>query len=202
MVNYRYATKVMNTPKPFFFFVGKPASGKETQAKRLAESLNYPVFMSGAKFRELMESGTYLGNRVREEYETGHLLPAWIADYLFEEFVLNLSVDTGAVFEGSSRDLNQVKTIDEVARWLKRPYMAFHLKVSDDTVIARSLARSRDAVDTDEEKLRIRLNDYARLTDPAIDRLRELGKCVDIDGEQSLEDIKSQVWEHAQKQLN
>jgi len=191
-----------DTPKPFFFFVGKPASGKETQAKLLAESLDYPIFMSGAKFRDLMNSGTYLGSRVKEEYETGHLLPTWIADYLFEEFVLNLAPETGAIFEGSARDLGQVETVEEVAGWLKRPFFAFHLEVSDETVIARSLARSRDAIDTDEEKLRNRLSDYARLTEPAINRFRELNVCLDIDGEKPLEDIQKEVLEQAQKILS
>ena len=190
-----------DTPKPFFFFVGKPASGKETQAKLLAKTLDYPIFMSGAKFRDLMNSGSYLGRRVKEEYETGHLLPAWIADNLFETFVLHLAPDTGAIFEGSARDAEQVETIDTVAKWLKRPYYAINLKVSDDTVVARSQARARDALDANEEKLRNRLTDYARLTEPAIDRLRELGKLIEIDGERTPHEIQEEIRTFAQAKL-
>lgn len=190
-----------DSPKPFFFFVGKPASGKETQAKLLAKSLDYPIFMSGAKFRDLMYSGTHLGRRVKEEYETGHLLPAWIADHLFESFVLHLAPETGAIFEGSARDVAQVETIEIVTSWLKRPYFAINLKVSDETVIARSRARARDALDSSEEKLRNRLDDYARLTEPAIDRLRNLGKLFEVDGEASLEEIQRQILEYAQSKI-
>lgn len=183
----------MDTPKPFFFFVGKPASGKETQAKLLAEKLEYPIFMSGAKFRDLMQAGTYLGDRVKEDYEAGRLLPAWIADYLLQDFVLNLGPETGAIFEGSGRDLDQVETIEQVTGWLKRPYFVFHLEVSDETVVERSMARGRDAIDTDEEALRNRLADYARLTDPAIERFRELGKSFDINGETTPEEIHDTI---------
>lgn len=190
-----------NTPQPFFFFVGKPASGKETQARLLAEKTNFPMFMSGAKFRELMQSGSYLGSRVKEDYEKGSLLPAWIADYLFQEFVLNLEPETGAIFEGSARDLEQVETIDEVCTWLKRPYFAFNLQISDETAIARSMGRARDAVDTDEEKLQNRLSDYTRLTEPAIAKLRTMGKLFDIDGEGALEDIQAEIAKHADTKL-
>ena len=192
----------MNTPKPFFFFVGKPASGKETQARMLAEKLNYPVFMSGAKFRDLMQSGTYLGNRIKKDYETGALLPAWIADYLLQEFVLNLGPETGAIFEGSGRDLDQVETIEDVTGWLQRPYYVFHLKVTDDTVVERSVSRGRDAVDADEEAIRTRLADYARLTEPAIRKFEELEKQFEIDGELPPEEIHEKILEYAKACLD
>ena len=191
-----------DTPKPFFFFVGKPASGKETQAKLLAEKLDYPIFMSGAKFRDLMQSGTYLGNRIKKDYETGALMPAWIADYLLQEFVLNLSPETGAIFEGSGRDLDQVDTIEDVTGWLRRPYFVFHLKVTDDTVVQRSVDRGRDAVDADEDAIRNRLADYARLTEPAIRKFEELGKQFEIDGELPMEEIHEKIMEYAEACLD
>lgn len=191
-----------DTPKPFFFFVGKPASGKETQARLLAEKLDYPIFMSGAKFRDLMQSGTYLGNRIKKDYETGALMPAWIADYLLQEFVLNLSPETGAIFEGSGRDLDQVETIEDVTGWLKRPYFVFHLKVSDESVLKRSLERGRDVTDASEETIRNRLADYARLTEPAIQKFEALGKQFEIDGERSPEEIHEKIIEYAEACLN
>jgi adenylate kinase len=192
---------MLHTPAPFFFFVGKPASGKETQARLLAEKVGFPIFMSGGKFRELIASGTYLGNRIQEDYEKGNLLPAWIADYLLQDFVLKLDPESGAIFEGSGRDCNQVDTIEEVTGWLRRPYQVFNLAVSDDTVVARSLGRARDVIDTDEEKIRTRLAEYDRLTQPAVEKFRALGKLVDIDGEVSPEEIHATIYSHAQSCL-
>lgn len=190
-----------DTPKPFFFFVGKPASGKETQAKLLAQAIDYSIFMSGAKFRDLMQSGSYLGRRIKKDYETGALLPAWIADFLFQDFVLNLGPETGAIFEGSARDLDQVKTIEKVSNWLGRPYYIINLEVGDETVLARSLARGRDAVDSNEAVIRNRLADYERLTRPAINYFCSIDKCFTVDGEDSPEKIHAQIFAHIERYL-
>lgn len=190
---------LVNKPKPLFFFVGKPASGKETQAKLLAERLDYPIFMSGAKFRELISSDSYLGNRIKEDYNKGALMPAWVADYLFEDFVLNLPEDKGAIFEGSGRDVEQAQTIEKIVSWLGREYLVFNLMVSDDTVIERSLSRKRDATDSSEDVIRNRLKEYNRLTEPAIAHFHTLQKCVDINGEASIDEIQEKIMKEVSK---
>ena len=179
-------------PQPFFFFVGKIASGKETQGRLLAEALGFEMFSTGAQFRAMLASETDLGKRVKEVYEQGLLMPAWFANYLFQQFVLNLPPDKGAVFEGSGRDVDQAKMIEEVSVWLKRPYAVLNLQVSDETVLKRSLARARDAVDS-EATVKTRLAEYARLTEPAIAHFRTLGRVIDINGENTPEVVDKEV---------
>lgn len=184
--------------KHLFFFVGRPGSGKETQSRMLAEKLGYQMFSTGISFREMIASGSPLGNKIKSDYEKGIILPAWFADYMFESFVLNLPSEEGAVFEGSGRDRQQAETIEKVCAWLGRPYTVFNLEVSEEEVVKRSLARKRDSTDT-EEVIKNRLAEYARLTQPAIDYFRSIGTCVDIQGEGSVEKIHTDVMAAASR---
>ncbi len=185
----------MDNVKPLYLFVGRASSGKETQGKLLAEKLSIPLFATGAEFRKIIASGSPLGQRIKATYDAGLLMPTWVADYMFEDFVFNLPPETGAVFEGSGRDLGQAQTIEKVCTWLGRPFVVFNLVVSPEVVVARSLARARDATDS-EEAVKVRLQEYDRLTAPAIDYFHTIGVCVDIDGEQSIETIHAEIMKH------
>ncbi|MDO8523779.1 MAG: nucleoside monophosphate kinase [bacterium] len=186
--------------KPLFFFVGRTASGKETQSRHLAEKLGYETFMTGQRFRDIIASGSQLGSRIKDDYEKGLLMPSWVADYMFEEFVFNLPAGKGAIFEGSGRDLQQAKVIEEVCAWLGRPYLVLNLEVSEEEVMKRSLSRARDKTD-DAEVVKTRLSEYARLTKPAIGYFRSIGKCVDINGGQTPEKVHEDVMQAVVKLL-
>ena len=185
----------MNTAKHLFLFVGRTASGKETQGKLLAETLNAELFMTGARFRDIIASGSPLGERIKADYEKGLLMPAWVAVYMFQDFLFNLPHHRRAVFEGTGRAKEEAEMFEEVTNWLGRPYTVFNLLVSPETVIERSLKRQRDAADA-EEVIKTRLAEYDRLTQPAIDYFHSVGRCIDIDGEQSVEDIQKAVQAH------
>ncbi|TSD05620.1 MAG: adenylate kinase [Parcubacteria group bacterium Greene0714_7] len=179
--------------KHLFFFVGRIASGKETQCVQLAEKLGYTVFSTGGKFREIVASGSLLGNRIKADYEKGLLMPSWVANYMLEEFLFNLAPERGAIFEGSGRDVEQAKVIDEVCTWLGRSYTVLNLDVSEDEVVKRSLLRGRDSTDKDESVIRMRLAEYNRLTKPAIEYFQQLGKCININGEQTPAEVHEEV---------
>lgn len=185
----------MDDAKRLFLFVGRIASGKETQGRMLAEKLNAPLFATGQKFREMISSNSPLGQRIKADYEAGKLMPAWVASYFFQDFLFTLPHASHAVFEGTGRAREEAEMFEQVTHWLGRPYTVFNLIVSPETVIARSLARKRDAGDT-EEAVKTRLAEYDRLTAPAIEYFTSLGKCIDINGEQSVDDIHRAVLSH------
>lgn len=185
----------MDDAKMLFLFVGRIASGKETQGRLLAEKLNAPLFATGQKFREMIASNSPLGQRIKADYEAGKLMPAWVASYFFQDFLFNLPHVSHAVFEGTGRARAEAEMFEQVATWLGRPYTVFNLVVSPETVVARSLARQRDAGDT-EESVKMRLAEYERLTAPAIEYFASIGKCVDVNGEQPVEDIHREVLSH------
>lgn len=151
--------------------------------------------MTGARFREIIASGSPLGERIKATYDSGLLMPAWVATYLFQDFLFNLPTAQSAVFEGTGRAKEEAEIFEKVAAWLGRSYTVFNLVVSPETVVARSLARRRDAAD-EEAAVRVRLAEYERLTAPAILYFRSLGRVVDIDGEQSIDTVHDEVVRH------
>jgi len=185
----------MNTTKRLFLFVGRIASGKETQGRMLADALHAELFMTGARFRDIINSGSPLGKRIKGDYEKGLLMPAWVAVYMFQDFLFKLSDDTHAVFEGTGRAQEEAQMFEEVATWLGRPYTVFNLKVSPETVVARSLKRNRDSADA-EEVVKTRLAEFERLTAPAIGYFQSIGTCIDIDGEQPVDKIHAEIMSH------
>lgn len=184
-----------STPQPLYLFVGKIASGKETQGRLLAEKVGAPLFMTGGRIREIMASASPLGTRIKADYDKGLLMPAWFAVFLFQEFLFSLDEATPAVFEGTGRAVDEAQMFNQVASWLGRPYTVFNLVVSDETVMSRSLSRARDAADT-EQSVKTRLAEYQRSTAPAIEYFRSLGTCIDIDGEKPVEEIHAEVLSH------
>lgn len=173
-------------------FVGKPGSGKETQARLLAQKTGFTVVSTGEKFRELRERRDALGEHIRKEYDAGHLMPDWFADYLFQEAVLHLSSDAGVIFEGSGRTIEQVAIIDKALSWLGRDYTFINLDISDDEAVKRMLGRGRSDSDS-EEKVRTRLGQYEALSAPVLKLVAEKGKLLNVSGEHAIEEIHADI---------
>ncbi len=148
--------------------------------------------MTGKRFREIIASGSQLGNRIKDTYEKGLLMPTWVADYMLEDFLFNLPPEEGAVFEGSGRDPEQAKTIEKVCEWLGRPYSVINLQVSEEEVRQRAVARARDTADT-AEVMNNRLREYNTSTEIAIKYFRSIGQLIDIDGSVSPEAVYQSV---------
>ena len=56
-----------------YMFMGRPGSGKGTQAKKLAEKLDFQYLSSGDVFRSIATESSPLGKKVREEIDAGLL---------------------------------------------------------------------------------------------------------------------------------
>lgn len=173
-------------------FLGRPGSGKGTQAKILAEHLGFPLFSSGGNFKQLIDDAGPLSARIRNDYDRGQLSPDWLADYFFEKAFLDLAPGAGIVCEGFPRSLPQAQLADEIFAWLNRPYKVIHLKVSEDEALKRQLDRAKvehrpdsDAID----KIHTRFDVYRARTEPVVDFFREKGTLIEINGEQTPEEI-------------
>ena len=93
--------------------LGINGSGKGTQAKKLAELLNYHVIGMGDLLREHKEKNTEIGKLATKLDKDGQLMPnSIIIDILREEFNKYKNSVNGFIFDGVVRTREQAKELD------------------------------------------------------------------------------------------
>jgi len=171
------------------FFIGKPGSGKGTQAKLLAGKTDWPIIGSGALFREIAAENTPAGRKVKEEIDQGLLAPHWFAMYLYMRSLFALPANTSAIFDGFNRKEDEARLIVSSMHWLDRSFLVVHLHVSDEVIRARLEGRIKTAGRVDDHYVDTRLEEYETYTTKALEIFSDMGCLVDIDGEQEPQKI-------------
>ena len=179
--------------KPIVFFVGKPGSGKGTQVKLLAERTHWPIFSSGDLFRKIAAEDTPILKKVKSEMNAGLLMPHWLAMYLYLQALFSVPIDTGAIFDGFNRKIQEAALIVDSLRWLARPFAIIHIAVSDEVAQRRLEERSKSSGRVDDHAIERRFKEYYQHTESAIDIFRTAGVLIEINGEQSPDEIAANV---------
>lgn len=182
--------------------IGRPGSGKGTQARLLSTKLGWMRISSGDRIKAIRDGSEPFSARVRAVYDKGRLLPDWFADYLLESALLDLEPYVGIICEGFARTKSQAEHLNEIVDWLGRSLTVINLEVSEEEVTrrmhSRAVMENRPDSNTDE-KIRERLGQFNELTAPAIAFFREKGLLVDVDGEQAPEAIAHEISELVQR---
>lgn len=198
--------------------LGPQGSGKGTQAKLLSEKLNLFYFESGRFLRELSKKRPEIGERI----DKGHLVAdEEMFSLVSEDLEEKNSQGDNMILDGYPRSIKQYELLEE---WLKKKGKdidyAILLEISQKESIRRLSARRMDKTtgkiynlitdppgkdikrenliqreDDKPEAIRQRLKDYKKVTEPLIKKLKEEGKLIEIDGEQPIETIFSQIIE-------
>ncbi len=177
---------------------GKPGSGKGTQGKLLAERRGWSHFSTGAEFKKMRDEDSVLGQKVKEVFDSGQLLPDWFATYLVQNTFFALTETDGIVLEGYPRSQAQARTLDDILDWLGRPYTVIDLEVSDEDVTERMLKRATEEHRPDSataEQIAVRLSAYREHTEPMLEFFKQNGKLTVVDGTGSVEDIAKAIDE-------
>jgi adenylate kinase len=175
------------------FFVGKPGSGKGTQAKLLSAATGWPVLASGDQFRAIAKEDTPVGRKVKAEMEAGLLMPHWFAMYLYQRAVFGLEEGQSVIFDGFNRKVPEAELIVSSLSWLGRPFSIVHIRVSDEEVLRRHEGRKAVAARADDQFVEERLREYRDFTEPAIEVFRKAGVLIEIDGERAPEAITADI---------
>jgi adenylate kinase len=175
------------------FFIGKPGSGKGTQAQLLAEKTGWPVFGSGKEFRKISEEPTLVGKKVKEEMEAGLLSPPWFAMYLYQQALFSLPEGQSAIFDGFNRKVQEAQLVRDSLTWLGRPFLVFNIVISDEEAIKRIGLRKLAFDRADDDFVPERLNEYNKFTKDAIEIFRREGKLAEVNGEQTPGEVAADI---------
>jgi adenylate kinase len=183
------------TPYKSIVFIGKIASGKGTQANIVLSHFGGVLYSNGNKLREVAQDPGVFGRKMKEIYESGDFLPEWVASYWMTHALVNQYQDELVVFEAVAKKPHEAELFHEMHEYLGRPYIVFHIDVSDEVVMERSKARARDIVD-EAHSVEKRLQGYREHTEKSILVFKEKGTLIDIDGSKSAEEVKSEIFKH------
>lgn len=181
-----------------FVIMGRPGSGKSVQAKLLAEKTGNVFFSPGNVYRELLKKDTLLGRKLKNIVESGELGPHWLSSFMFQSVLFDLKDSEGFVFEGVGRKEEEAKLLHEIMEWLNRDYVVFDVDVNEEEITKRiRLRREKENREDDgEEDILVRLKEYKEYTEPSIKFFESVGKLVRINGDQSVEDVHSEIMKH------
>ncbi len=175
------------------FFVGKPGSGKGTQAKLLSEKTGWKIIGSGEQFRALAAEKNPLGEKIKSIIDAGILTPHWFPMYLFLKAVFSVPSSEGVIFDGFSRRVPEAELVTNALTWFDRPFVVFHLRVSDEEVQRRLELRRSVENRADDHAIPKRIEEYYENTEKAIEIFRTAGVLIDIDGERTPEQIAEDI---------
>ena len=134
---------------------------------------------------------------MRAVYDEGKLFPHWFPTYIFEDAIFNKDLGKGLIAEGFCRSIQQAEAFDEVLTWLGRRYVVIDLAVSDEEATRRQTHRNKSEERADSntpEKIQVRLDEYHANTEPVIDFFKNNGTLVEIDGEQTPNEIGAEIY--------
>jgi len=166
--------------------LGPQGAGKGTQAKRISAEFDVPHVATGDMLRAEMAAGSDLGNRVKDVYDRGELVPDEVMIGLIRKRLAEEDTENGFVLDGFPRTTAQAEELDAMLREIGRTLsVVFALQIPDEVAVERLARRAEleGRVDDTVDAIRRRLELYHRETEPLIEYYRARGRLVSIHGE-------------------
>ncbi len=203
--------------------LGPPGAGKGTQAKRLETEHNMVQLSTGEMLRQVVATGSELGQEAKRVMDAGQLMPDTLMIQLISERI-DQDCGDGFILDGFPRTVHQAEGLDQMLaeKGLKLD-VVIEMKVDEEAMIARIAGRfscsdcgagyhdefQRPKVagvcdtcggsefvrraDDKEETVRARMEAYKRQTVPILPYYGDKGVLRTIDGMASIEEIAGQI---------
>lgn len=202
--------------RPHILILGAPGAGKGTQSRRLAEEFDVEHVTTGDILRANKDMETDHGTP-REYMDAGELVPDEVVNAIVEKA---LGEADGYVLDGYPRTLEQAEFLADITDL----DVALYLKVDEDVLVERLTGRricpecgatyhvdfnppEEEGVcdecgaslvqreDDSEETVRERIRVYHENTEPVVEFYREQGDLIEVDGEQTPDEVWDDVRE-------
>jgi adenylate kinase len=205
--------------RDFYVFLGPPGAGKGTQAKVVAQKMGVPQISSGDIFRENIKNQTELGILANKYIKVGELVPDDVTIGMIRERISRTDCHSGAILDGFPRTPAQAKAFDEILDetgckinqvpcvfvqekelierlsgrlTCREESHIFHQKYNPPQVAgvcdfdgSELYQREDDTPETVKHRIRV----YEEQTRPLIEYYQDRGVLVEIDGNQSIENV-------------
>jgi adenylate kinase len=206
-------------------FVGPPGAGKGTQAQIVSKTFKIPHISTGDMLRTEMDSGSKLGNQVKDIVTLGKLVNDDLMNQIVKERLSKSDAVSGFILDGFPRTLNQAKSLDEILKSMgKQIDRVIYVDVPERVIVERLSARRMcpkcgrnynmitDPPKADEmcddchvhlitrdddkpETVKKRYEIYRELTSPVIAYYRQKNVLFTIDGTMKMKDIEKHLIE-------
>lgn len=203
--------------------LGPPGAGKGTQAEYIVEKYGVPHISTGDIFRKNIKEGTELGNRAKAFMDKGELVPDSLVVELVADRLKQDDCKEGFLLDGFPRTVVQAEALDEILEEMSISLNAVvNIIVNPEVLVSRAVGRrickncgatyhvenNKPAVegvcdkcggelyqrsDDVEETVKNRINVYMNETMPLISYYNAQGKLVDIQGEQNINDVFTDI---------
>jgi len=124
-------------------FVGAPAVGKGTQAKRLAGALGVPHISTGDILRDTAKQNSDLGQKVKKFIDLGSLVPDEVMMKIIEERFRKGDTGKGYILDGFPRTTAQAMGLDMLLARLNQAISLVLLFECPDAVIMERIIERR-----------------------------------------------------------
>ena len=178
--------------------LGPPGSGKGTQGETLQVDFRLPYYATGDILRSAVRDGTELGRQAKEYMDRGDLVPDELIVNMIAERIDSAEAADGFILDGFPRTAPQAQALDAMLDAIGKPLDAvLLLEVGDDVALERLLSRRAEEGRNDDslDVIRNRLRLYHGLTKPVVERYREGGTLVAVNGERPVEDVSAAIEE-------
>ncbi|MCL2678781.1 MAG: adenylate kinase [Dehalococcoidia bacterium] len=196
--------------KNIIVFLGAPGAGKGTQATLVAGELSLEHMSTGELFRQAVQRGDELGQKVKAFIESGALVPDEITVRMVLDRLTGIP-QGGIILDGFPRNLAQAECLDGAlggvgtlkgvvyirvdrfelvrrlgGRWLCLACQSPHTRDSAQGGPAVCMKCGNELYQREDDKpatVEKRLEVYFEQTQPLIEYYRKKGKLIEVDGE-------------------
>jgi len=189
----------MDTSKPLnFILVGRSGSGKGTQADLIKNEFGNLVHITtGDLMRDLAEKDTDVGIKIKQILKEGGLPYDDLATTLWmHKIAYTIRQDQGIICDGFPRRVNEAHNLDRFFEWLDRRdnTRVLFIDVAHDEAFTRLKKRGRE-IDDHDDAIRGRMSYFSDKVMPVVKYYEESNRLININGEQSVEDVFKEILE-------